>query len=84
MRFLTWFSNLENDFKFLVNIEGESAEIKMMLGNKHLRNLLTDLNQHGQDIDKKIENYMQEPLFQELSDVCLKLVQNKSELEILK
>ena len=61
---------------------GDSEELKSILLNKHLRELLTDLNEHDSDIDKKIEQAMQEPLFQEFSDACLKIVQNKTDLQL--
>lgn len=54
--------------------------MKQALANRHLRDILLQLNKHDRDIDKKIDEAMQEPLFQEFSSICLKLVQDKSDL----
>jgi len=38
------------------------------MSNKHLREILENLNKHDENIDQKIQQAMQEPLFQEFSD----------------
>lgn len=43
--------------------------------------MLINLNGKSTQVDKEVERLMQEPLFQEFSDACLKIVQNKSDLE---
>jgi len=56
----------------------ESDELRALLANKHLRELMIDLNQRGDvTVDKKMEKFMQEPLFQEFSETCLNLIQKK-------
>lgn len=35
---------------------------------------MVDVNEHDVHVDKKMEKLMQEPLFQEFSDVCLNLL----------
>lgn len=63
----------------------DSVELKQLLGNEHLRNLLKKLNETSEkSIDLQMDNAMQEPLFTEFADVCLKLVQDKSELIVEK
>jgi hypothetical protein len=41
---------------------------------------LNDNSKSGVNIEKLIENAMQEPLMQEFSSACLKIVQDKSDL----
>jgi hypothetical protein len=41
------------------------------------------INNHDADIDEKMQKAMQEPLFQEFSDACLKIVQSESDLNKL-
>ena len=75
--------NIEYDFVSLQSLNQleNSDELKQILANKHLRDLLTDINKHDDNIDEKMQKAMQEPLFQEFSDVCLKLVQKPTDLE---
>ena len=61
---------------------GQSEELKQLLSNKHLKELLVNLNEHGSNIDDKIQKAMQEPLFTEFSDACLKIVQDKKDLNL--
>ena len=66
--------------KIHFKILGESDQMKQVLSNKHLRELLVNLNSSDKK-DQEIERLMQEPLFQEFSDTCLKIVQNNKDLE---
>ena len=54
---------------------GDSDKLKNLLSNKHLRNLMVDVNEQDVHVDKKMEKLMQEPLFQEFSNVCLNILQ---------
>ncbi len=61
----------------------KSDQLKTILANKHLRELLVNLNQHDDNIDEKIQQAMQEPLFQEFADACLKIVQKETDLQVI-
>ena len=80
-------NDLESDFvsKEKLKLLENSIELKQILHNRHLRELLINLNNSTdtENIDEKMEKAMQEPLFQEFSDVCLKIVQNEKDLEIV-
>jgi len=55
-----------------------SEKLKSLLANKHLRNLMIDLNQRGDvNVDKNMDKCMVEPLFQEFSETCLNLIKKK-------
>ena len=73
---MNFFQTYETTFK------GQSDELKEILSNKHLKDLLKNLNEHSTDIDQKIQKAMQEPLFTEFSDACLKIVQDKKDLHL--
>lgn len=61
----------------------DSKELKDLLSNRHLRDLLKTLNESSEKtIDFKMDKAMQEPLFTEFADVCLKIMQNPNELVI--
>jgi hypothetical protein len=63
----------------------DSQELKNLLGNEHLRNLLKKINETNEkSIDFQMDEAMHEPLFTEFADVCLKIVQDKSELVVEK
>ena len=63
----------------------DSQELKNLLGNEHLRNLLKKINETSEkSIDFQMNEAMQEPLFTEFADVCLKIVQDKNELIVEK
>jgi hypothetical protein len=63
----------------------DSQELKNLLGNEHLRNLLKKINETNEkSIDFQMDEAMHEPLFTEFADVCLKIVQDKSELVVQK
>ncbi|RNA36255.1 FIT family protein CG10671-like [Brachionus plicatilis] len=77
--------DIESDFisKEKLKLLENSIDLKQILQNRHLRELLVNLNNStdGTNIDEKMEKAMQEPLFQEFSDACLKIVQNENDLE---
>ncbi|XP_070573354.1 zinc finger HIT domain-containing protein 3-like [Ptychodera flava] len=52
---------------------GESAELKSLLGNPHLRKLMTEVDD-AENKDKAMQRAMQEPLFLEFADQCLQIV----------
>ncbi|KAM4044117.1 zinc finger HIT domain-containing protein 3 [Anomaloglossus baeobatrachus] len=52
---------------------GSSEELKGLLLNTHLRQLLLTLDQ-TENKDEAVKKYMQEPLFVEFADRCLSLV----------
>ncbi|XP_068457374.1 zinc finger HIT domain-containing protein 3 [Clinocottus analis] len=59
---------------------GESKELKELLINPHLRRLLRCIDSaDSKDIAMKAA--MQEPLFVEFSDRCLKIVENGSQID---
>lgn len=52
-----------------------------MLRNPHLRDLLKNLNEKSVNtIQSAMDQAMHEPIFTEFADVCLKLVQDKHDL----
>lgn len=53
---------------------GESATLRSLLLNPHLRQLIISLDQ-GDDKAKLMRDYMQEPLFVEFADCCLRIVE---------
>ncbi|KAM4797242.1 zinc finger HIT domain-containing protein 3 [Rhinophrynus dorsalis] len=53
---------------------GESEELKDLLWNPHLRQLLTSLDQ-AEAREDTMKAYMQEPLFVEFADKCLSIVE---------
>lgn len=70
------------ELKFIISfLKGESDQIKQILSNKNLKELLVDLNSKGGKLDQEVERLMHEPLFREFSEACLKIVQNKTDLE---
>lgn len=77
--------DIESDFvsKEKLKLLENSIDLKKILENRHLRELLINLNNSTDctNIDEKMEKAMQEPLFQEFGDACLKIVQNKNDLE---
>ncbi|XP_021568808.1 zinc finger HIT domain-containing protein 3 isoform X2 [Carlito syrichta] len=54
--------------------KGESTVLRRLLLNPHLRQLLVSLDQ-GDDKAKLMRTYMQEPLFVEFADCCLRIVE---------
>ncbi|XP_051680371.1 zinc finger HIT domain-containing protein 3 isoform X1 [Oryctolagus cuniculus] len=57
-----------------VENQGESATLRSLLLNPHLRQLIISLDQ-GDDKAKLMRDYMQEPLFVEFADCCLGIVE---------
>ncbi|XP_062968112.1 zinc finger HIT domain-containing protein 3 [Cynocephalus volans] len=53
---------------------GESATLRSLLLNPHLRQLMVSLDQ-GDNKAKLMRAYMQEPLFVEFADCCLRIVE---------
>lgn len=53
-----------------------SSELKEILMNKHVRDILQELDSCSQP-DKLLEQAMQEPIFVEFADACLKIVQDE-------
>ncbi|XP_020026689.1 zinc finger HIT domain-containing protein 3 isoform X2 [Castor canadensis] len=60
-------------FQNLKNL-GESATLRSLLLNPHLRQLMVNLDQ-GDNKAKLMKAYMQEPLFVEFADCCLSIVE---------
>ncbi|XP_004643479.1 zinc finger HIT domain-containing protein 3 [Octodon degus] len=69
-------SDEEEDRVSLQNLKnlGESAPLRNLLLNPHLRQLMANLGQ-GDDKAKLMRVYMQEPLFVEFADCCLRVVE---------
>ncbi|XP_056413662.1 zinc finger HIT domain-containing protein 3 isoform X2 [Hyla sarda] len=55
-------------------VMGKSEELKDLLLNTHLRQLIVTLDQ-TEHKDEALKKYMQEPLFVEFADKCLSLVE---------
>uniref|UniRef100_A0A8C0GRW4 Zinc finger HIT-type containing 3 n=1 Tax=Chelonoidis abingdonii TaxID=106734 RepID=A0A8C0GRW4_CHEAB len=53
---------------------GESKELRSLLLNPHLQQLLLTVDQ-AKEKDSLIKTYMQEPLFVEFADCCLRVVE---------
>ncbi|XP_054610290.1 zinc finger HIT domain-containing protein 3 isoform X2 [Dunckerocampus dactyliophorus] len=56
---------------------GQSEELKDLLCNPHLRHLLRSIDS-ADSKEEAMKAAMQEPLFVEFSDQCLKVVQNEA------
>ncbi|XP_054430819.1 zinc finger HIT domain-containing protein 3 [Pteronotus mesoamericanus] len=69
-------SDEEEDRVSLQNLKklGESAELRSLLLNPHLRQLMVSLDQ-GENKAKLMRACMQEPLFVEFADCCLRIVE---------
>ncbi|XP_004462096.1 zinc finger HIT domain-containing protein 3 [Dasypus novemcinctus] len=69
-------SDEEEDRVSLQNLKtlGESATLRSLLLNPHLRQLMVSLDQ-GDNKAKLMRAYMQEPLFVEFADCCLSIVE---------
>ncbi|XP_040857815.1 zinc finger HIT domain-containing protein 3 isoform X1 [Ochotona curzoniae] len=69
-------SDEEEDRVSLQNLKnlGDSAALRSLLLNPHLRELIVNLDQ-GDNKAKLMRDYMQEPLFVEFADCCLKIVE---------
>ncbi|XP_050765013.1 zinc finger HIT domain-containing protein 3 [Gymnogyps californianus] len=61
---------------------GESEELRGLLLNPHLRQLLLAVDQ-AEDKSSLMKKYMQEPLFVEFADCCLRIVEPPEKENIL-
>ncbi|NXL55866.1 ZNHI3 protein, partial [Chordeiles acutipennis] len=61
---------------------GESAELRNLLLNPHLRQLLLTVDQ-AEDKSSLMKKYMQEPLFVEFADCCLRIVEPPEKENVL-
>ncbi|XP_054250295.1 zinc finger HIT domain-containing protein 3 [Indicator indicator] len=61
---------------------GESEELQGLLLNPHLRQLLLTLDQ-AEDKSSFMKKYMQEPLFVEFADCCLRIVESPEKENVL-
>ncbi|KAM9218556.1 zinc finger HIT domain-containing protein 3 [Leptosomus discolor] len=61
---------------------GESEELRGLLLNPHLRQLLLAVDQ-AEDKSSLLKKYMQEPLFVEFADCCLSIVEPPEKENIL-
>jgi len=62
------------DFNTLFFCTGESEELKMVLQNHNLREVILHID-HAQKPDIAIAKAMQEPIFTEFADHCLAIVE---------
>ncbi|XP_043857083.1 zinc finger HIT domain-containing protein 3 isoform X2 [Dromiciops gliroides] len=53
--------------------KGNSKELRNLLTNPHLRQLLINIDQ-AEDKETLMKSHMQEPLFVEFADCCLRIV----------
>ncbi|KAM6296673.1 zinc finger HIT domain-containing protein 3 [Aegotheles albertisi] len=61
---------------------GESEELRALLLNPHLRQLLLAVDQ-AQEKSSIMKKYMQEPLFVEFADCCLRIVESPEKENVL-
>ncbi|NWR34202.1 ZNHI3 protein, partial [Tachuris rubrigastra] len=61
---------------------GESEELRALLLNPHLRQLLLTIDQ-AEDKSSLMRRFMQEPLFVEFADCCLRIVEPPEKENIL-
>nr|XP_025962048.1 zinc finger HIT domain-containing protein 3 [Dromaius novaehollandiae] len=61
---------------------GESEELRGLLLNPHLRQLLLTIDQ-AEEKNSLMKKYMQEPLFVEFADCCLRIVEPPEKENIL-
>uniref|UniRef100_A0A8C2U487 Zinc finger HIT-type containing 3 n=1 Tax=Coturnix japonica TaxID=93934 RepID=A0A8C2U487_COTJA len=61
---------------------GESEELRGLLLNPHLRQLLLTIDQ-AEDKSALMKKYMQEPLFVEFADCCLRIVEPPEKENVL-
>ena len=59
-------------------ISEKSQELKDMLCNPHLRQMMTSLV-HSGNPGSQLEKAMQEPIFTEFADTCLSVIDNKTD-----
>lgn len=63
-----------HSLSFVLFFKGESEELRGLLLNPHLRQLLLTIDQ-AEDKSSLMKKYMQEPLFVEFADCCLRIVE---------
>lgn len=68
--------------RFFFFFKGESEELRDLLLNPHLRQLLLTIDQ-AEDKSSLMKKYMQEPLFVEFADCCLRIVEPPEKENIL-
>ena len=60
---------------FSVSFSEDSLELKSMLNNPHLRQIITDLARSDiETVNKKLEAALREPIFTEFSDKCIEVI----------
>lgn len=57
-----------------MNISETNEEVTKLLTNTHLRNLLVTMDS-SENAEEIMQKAMQEPIFVEFADVCLKVVE---------
>lgn len=67
-------------FLIVVTLIGKDQELKNLLANKHLRDLLSVIDS-AENGEKIMQKAMQEPIFVEFADACLRVVDPKSDDE---
>lgn len=70
----------EMSFLRPVTISETDKELNNLLANKHLRDLLMVIDK-AEDAEKIMQEAMQEPIFVEFADACLRIVDPQSDNE---
>lgn len=70
----------EKSFLRPVTISETDKELNNLLANKHLRDLLMVIDK-AEDAEKIMQEAMQEPIFVEFADACLRIVDPQSDNE---
>lgn len=65
-------------YRVFVIDAGDSEDLKSLLKNPHLQQLMMAVDS-AEDKAKAMKNAMQEPLFVEFADQCLKIIEPKNE-----
>ena len=79
---LEWKSVLTNHYHIFSLSTEESPELRSMLTNPHLRQIITDLAHSGTDVvDRKLEAALREPIFTEFSDKCIEIVDDEESID---
>ena len=68
-------------FLNLTHVLGHSQELRNMLHNKHLREMMKEIDS-SEDPGKLLVQAMQIPIFTEFVDECLRIVQPQDENEM--
>lgn len=72
---IDWWTSMSSDSSW-ISLSDQSKELRDVLCNPHLRQLLRSIDSADNKYDA-MKSAMQEPLFVEFSDRCLKIVENK-------